>query len=96
MGCIIYEKKRLNNGISSYPYFIYIFSNYSCQLSHNIFIVINNTKKRKRQKFYSLRVNIEESIHFLLLAGRKIHKGEILYYDYKAEEYNNYNTSNFE
>ena len=57
---------------------------------------INNTKKNTDQNVYSLRVNIEGSIHVLLLAKRKINKGEILYYDYNAGGYNAYDTSNFE
>ena len=57
---------------------------------------VNNTKKNLKEKnVYSIRVNIEGSIHVLLLASRKINKGEILYYDYNAGGYNNYNTSNF-
>ena len=45
----------------------------------------NNTKKNKKEKnVYSLRVNIGNSIHVLLLASRKINKGEVLYFDYNA------------
>ena len=56
---------------------------------------INNTEINNKQNVYSLRVNIEGSIHVLLLAKKKIKKGEILYYDYNAGGYNTYNTSNF-
>ena len=55
---------------------------------------INNIKKNTKN-VYSLRVNIKGSIHVLLLAGKEIHKGKTIYYDYDAGVYNNYNTSNF-
>ena len=58
---------------------------------------INDTKNNTRkQNVYSLRVKIEGSIHVLLLAKRYIKKGELLYYDYNAGEYNAYNISSFE
>ena len=50
---------------------------------------------KKNQNVYSIRVSIKGSIHVLLLAGRKIKKGEILYYDYNAGGYNNYPTEDF-
>ena len=60
---------------------------------------INNNykllKKKKNQNVYSLRVNIDGSVHILLLASKRIKKGEILYYDYNAGGYNTYNTDNF-
>ena len=52
-------------------------------------------KKKKNQNVYSLRVNIDGSVHILLLASKRIKKGEILYYDYNAGGYNTYNTENF-
>ena len=52
-------------------------------------------KKKKNQNVYSLRVNIDGSIHILLLASKRIKKGEILYYDYNAGGYNTYNTDHF-
>ena len=52
-------------------------------------------KKKKNQNVYSLRVNIDGSVHILLLASKKIRKGEILYYDYNAGGYNTYNTEHF-
>ena len=52
-------------------------------------------KKKKNQNVYSLRVNIDGSVHILLLASKKIKKGEILYYDYNAGGYNTYNTDHF-
>ena len=52
-------------------------------------------KKRKKQNVFSLRVNIDGSVHVLLITSRKIKKGEILYYDYNAGGYNTYNTEHF-
>ena len=52
-------------------------------------------KKKKNQNVYSLRVNIDGSIHILLLTSKKIKKGEVLYYDYNAGGYNTYNTDHF-
>ena len=52
-------------------------------------------KKKKNQNVYSLRVNIDGSVHILLLASKKIRKGEVLYYDYNAGGYNTYNTEHF-
>ena len=52
-------------------------------------------KKKKNQNVYSLKVNIDGSVHILLLASKRIKKGEILYYDYNAGGYNTYNTDNF-
>ena len=52
-------------------------------------------KKRKKQNVFSLRVNIDGSVHVLLITSRKIKKGEILYYDYNAGGYNSYNTEHF-
>ena len=52
-------------------------------------------KKKKNQNVYSLRVNIDGSVHILLLASKRIKKGEILYYDYNAGGYNTYNTDHF-
>ena len=45
---------------------------------------------------FIVRVNIEGSIHVLLLAKRYIKKGELLYYDYNTGVYNAYNKSSFE
>ena len=60
---------------------------------------INNNykemKKKKNQNVYSFRVNIDGSVHILLLASKRIKKGEILYYDYNAGGYNTYNTEHF-
>jgi hypothetical protein len=57
---------------------------------------INNNykemKKKKNQNVYSFRVDIDGSVHILLLASKRIKKGEILYYDYNAGGYNTYNT----
>ena len=52
-------------------------------------------KKKKNQNVYSLRVNIDGSVHILLLTSKRIKKGEILYYDYNAGGYNSYNTDHF-
>ena len=52
-------------------------------------------KKKKNQNVYSFRVNIDGSVHILLLASKRIKKGEILYYDYNAGGYNTYNTDHF-
>jgi hypothetical protein len=52
-------------------------------------------KKKKNQNVYSLRVNIDGSVHILLLTSKRIKKGEILYYDYNAGGYNTYNTDHF-
>ena len=52
-------------------------------------------KKKKNQNVYSLRVNIDGSVHILLLSSKRIKKGEILYYDYNAGGYNTYNTEHF-
>ena len=52
-------------------------------------------KKKKNQNVYSLRVDIDGSVHILLLASKRIKKGEILYYDYNAGGYNTYNTDHF-
>ena len=52
-------------------------------------------KKKKNQNVYSFRVNIDGSVHILLLASKRIKKGEILYYDYNAGGYNSYNTEHF-
>ena len=52
-------------------------------------------KKKRNQNVYSLRVNIDGSVHILLLASKRIKKGEILYYDYNAGGYNTYNTDHF-
>ena len=52
-------------------------------------------KKKKNQNVYSFRVNIDGSVHILLLASKRIKKGEILYYDYNAGGYNTYNTEHF-
>ena len=58
---------------------------------------INNTKNNTRKKnIYCLRVNIEGSIHVLLLDKRYIKKGGLLYYDYNTGVYNAYNKSSFE
>ena len=56
---------------------------------------INNSKKNNNQNVYSLRVDINGLVHVLLLAKRKIKKGEILYYNYNAGGFNNYNTTYF-
>ena len=60
---------------------------------------INNNykemKKKKNQNVYSFRVDIDGSVHILLLASKRIKKGEILYYDYNAGGYNSYNTEHF-
>ena len=52
-------------------------------------------KKKKNQNVYSFRVNIDGSVHILLLASKRIKKGEILYYDYNAGGYDSYNTEHF-
>ena len=52
-------------------------------------------KKKKNQNVYSFRVDIDGSVHILLLASKRIKKGEILYYDYNAGGYNSYNTEHF-
>jgi len=52
-------------------------------------------KKKKNQNVYSLRADIDGSVHILLLTSKKIKKGEILYYDYNAGGYNTYNTEHF-
>ena len=52
-------------------------------------------KKKNYQNVYSIRVNIDGSVHILLLASKRIKKGEILYYDYNAGGYNTYNTEHF-
>ncbi len=39
---------------------------------------------KKKQNVYSLKVSIDGSMHILLIAGRNIKKGEVLYYDYNA------------
>ena len=52
-------------------------------------------KKKKNQNVYSFRVNIDGSVHILLLASKRIKKGEVLYYDYNAGGYNSYNTEHF-
>lgn len=56
---------------------------------------INNEKKTNKQNVYSLRVNIDGSVHILLITKKKIKKGDILYYDYNAGGYNNYDTGEF-
>ena len=57
---------------------------------------INNKKKNTKQNVYSIRVNIENSIHVLLLAKKNIEKGKTLYFDYNAGGADAYNTENFE
>ena len=53
-----------------------------------------NSNKKKKQNVYSIRVNIDGSIHVLLITMKKIKKGEILYYDYNAA-LDNYPTNEF-
>ncbi|KAK8799583.1 hypothetical protein WA158_006131 [Blastocystis sp. Blastoise] len=57
---------------------------------------INNHKKssKKQQNVYSMRYAINGEIHLLLLAKRKITKGEVLYYDYNGYKYQ-YPTDHF-
>ena len=50
---------------------------------------INNVKNTKRQNCLQLK----SSVHFLLIAERKIHKGKILHYHYNSVGHNNYNRS---
>ncbi len=59
---------------------------------NNKYKVLN---KKKNQNVYSFRVDIDGSVHILLLASKRIKKGEILYYDYNAGGYNSYPTQNF-
>ena len=59
---------------------------------NNKYKVLN---KKKNQNVYSFRVDIDGSVHILLLASKRIKKGEILYYDYNAGGYDSYNTEHF-
>lgn len=58
---------------------------------------INNQDKKlkRKQNVYSLRYNIDGSVHILLLAMRYIKQGEILYYDYNAGGFDEYPTDHF-
>lgn len=58
---------------------------------------INNHDKKlkKKQNVYSLRYNIDGTVHILLLALRNIKRGKILYYDYNAGGYDEYPTEHF-
>ena len=56
---------------------------------------INNKKSSTNQNAYGLRVVIDGHVHMLLIAKKNICIGELLYYDYNAGCYNNYNTDNF-
>lgn len=55
----------------------------------------HNSKLKKKQNVYSIRLSIDQSVHILLLALKNIKKGEILYYDYNAGGYDEYPTSHF-
>lgn len=55
----------------------------------------HNAVLKKKQNVYSIRMEIDGSVHILLLAMKNIKKGEILYYDYNAGGYDEYPTEHF-
>lgn len=55
---------------------------------------INNYRRNSKQNVYSIRADIDGAVHVLLLAMRKIKKGEVLYYDYNGVAAN-YPTQDF-
>jgi len=57
----------------------------------------NNDKKSKsKENVKSALYNIQGSLHVLLYANRTIKKGEILYYNYNAGSFKEYETDKFE
>ena len=58
---------------------------------------VNNydSKLKRKQNVYSIRLSIDGTVHILLLALRNIKKGEVLYYDYNAGGYDEYPTEHF-
>jgi integrase len=58
--------------------------------------VNNKTRSKQKQNVNSILYNIEGSLHVILYASRKIDKGEILYYDYNAGSFKEYETDKFQ
>ena len=60
-----------------------------------ILLGINNKKSSTNQNAYSIRAAIDGWHVLLFITKKNICKSELLYYDYNAGGYNNYNTNNF-
>jgi len=55
-----------------------------------------NHKGRNKKNLGSIKFRIDEQIHVMLYATKNIKKNDTLYYDYRAGEIKEYDTSNFE